>query len=69
MTEFLINLSNQLISEIQKLITNIECFNDDLEINDFEDYPEDNAVHPNETGQRRFAQMLEFWLKNLNYAK
>ena len=38
-------------------------------VDDFEDYPEDNAVHPNETGQRRFAQMLEFWLKNLNYAK
>lgn len=38
-------------------------------VDDFEDYPEDNAVHPNETGQRRFAQMLEFWLKNLNYVK
>lgn len=30
-----------------------------------EDYPEDNAVHPVEKGQRRLAQMLEAWLKNI----
>ena len=36
-------------------------------VDEFSDYPEDNAVHPNETGQRRLALMLEAWLKNLNY--
>ncbi len=31
----------------------------------WEDYPEDNAVHPVEKGQRRLALMLEAWLKNI----
>ena len=38
-------------------------------VDEFEDYPEDNAVHPIEPGQRRFADMLEMWLKNLNYSE
>ena len=37
-------------------------------VDEFADYPEDNAVHPNETGQKRFAEMLESWLKNLKYS-
>ena len=36
-------------------------------VDELADYPNDNAVHPNEIGQRRFALMLEMWLKNLNY--
>ena len=37
-------------------------------VDEFEDYPDDNAVHPNEIGQKRFALMLEMWLKNLNFS-
>lgn len=36
-------------------------------VDEFEDYPDDNAVHPNEIGQKRFALMLEMWLKNLKF--
>ena len=36
-------------------------------VDEFTDYPEDNAVHPNSVGQARLAQMLEAWLKNLSY--
>ena len=38
-------------------------------VDELEDYPEDNAVHPNSVGQARLAQMLEAWLKNLEYRK
>ena len=30
-----------------------------------EDYPENNAVHPIATGQKRLALMFEMWLKNV----
>jgi lysophospholipase L1-like esterase len=34
-------------------------------VDDVEDYPQFNAVHPHAVGQKRLALMLEMWFKNV----
>lgn len=36
-----------------------------VSVDDFADYPEFNAVHPNRTGQQNLALQLEMWYKNI----